>query len=173
MTELTISDVIQTGDILVFKGKSLASTTVKWATGSPYTHTAIAISSDVIADIDWNKSFNTREMYDDECIVLRHKEMTNEKQLALFQIVFNMKQSNITYDWWRIFAFLLNEAFPAIRMDDKSKYICTEMTDYILSYIGITVFPNHFGHIYPHEFVRNEDLIPVARVKDKQVIESW
>lgn len=160
--------MLETGDVIVVSGNSWISNQIKNVVGTPWTHVALYVGAGRVLEIDWNtRATLAPEEYvagELDCVVMRSKKpLTEVQRRQLFQLALAYQDQGSKYDWHLLLSMFLEKKFPKIKwpFDSQNDYICTELTDDILSAIGLQLFPGHEGNIYPHDFIDSPALAQV------------
>lgn len=145
MTLMEVIPMIQTGDIILVKGDTpIVSRVIRWFTKSEYTHSAIAITENLVYEIDINKRLAIRPLDSKNYDVFRYKHgLTNEQQIMM-QVYANEKaEENKGYDWLHILSFAIQKLFRTKKVyEEANKVICSEIVDNIYGQLGIDLVPD-------------------------------
>ena len=157
--------MIQTGDILLFKGTTpIISPIIRWFTDSEYTHAALAITENLIYEIDFNKRLAIRPIREETYDVFRYKYgLTWKQQNAIKTYAIERANTNKGYDWLRILSFGLQKIFQTKKaFDEANRVICSEIVDQIYAHIGIDLVPDREnGDVAPSHLALSPYLVKV------------
>lgn len=161
--------MIQPGDIIFVKGDTpIISPIIRWFTSSEYTHVGLAVSSDLIYEIDINKKMAIHPMKHKNYDVFRYKHgLTESHKTQMQQYAIQKAKENQGYDWWRIIGFGIEKFFLTRYIFDRVNYeVCSEIADMIYHKIGIDLVPDRdTGNVTPAHLSHSPELIKVFSSK--------
>lgn len=157
---------IQTGDIILVKGKTpIISPLIKWFTNSPYTHVGLAVTPELIYEIDINKDLAIRPLAYEDYDVFRYAEgLSEQQQVDMKWYALKRANENKGYDWLRIVAFAFERIFrmPFV-FHEMNRVICSEIVDNLYNYVGIDLLPDRMdGHVTPAQLATSPFLTKVS-----------
>lgn len=162
---------LQTGDILLHKGKRWTSRIIKWFTKSPYTHVAIAYDENRIFEIDINKKLSVYKLDTSlEYEVYRVKGgLSKETKCLLRNKMIERKIQMKGYDWAMLFSLGLSKMFKKpILLDMKNHVICSEIVDMLYGEIGIDLVSDAIlGHIVPSDIINSDEIECLGTINNK------
>jgi hypothetical protein len=143
---------METGDIIFFKGKSFISKIIQKLTGSPYTHVAIAISSDTILEADRFIKVRLRSIRDHEVYcIMRYPGLTKYQQSTIFAggtSFIGAKYDYIHVLTWFVKLVLNKGGYGFI--DNANRVYCSELIDRLYLLAGIDLVPDRAdGDVLP------------------------
>jgi hypothetical protein len=152
------------GDIILVKGDTpIVSSLVRWFTRSPYTHVGLAVTSDLIYEIDINKDLAIRPIHHKHYDVFRYKYGLTETQQHDMQVyALERAKENVGYDWLKILGFGIERIFRFHKaFNELNHVVCSEIVDNIYNHVGIDLVPNREdGDVTPALFI-SKNLIKV------------
>jgi hypothetical protein len=156
---------IRAGDIILVKGDTpIISPLIEWFTDSEYTHVGLAVTSDLIYEIDVTKDLAIRPIKHENFDVFRYREgLTDWQKVEMRSYALKKARDNKGYDWLRIIAFALEKLFrmPFV-FDEVNHVICSEIVDNIYNHVGIDLLPGRKdGHVSPAQLATSPLLIKV------------
>lgn len=164
--------MLEPGDVIVVSGDRFISKMIQRVVETPWTHVALYIGNGRVLEIDWNtRASLAPEEYlsgDLDCVVMRSKKpLTQVQRRQLFQLALAYQDQGSKYDWHLLLSMYLEKQFPQIKwpFNSKNNFICTELTQHILEAIGLDLFPNHTGNVYPHDFLSSDALMEIVRTQ--------
>lgn len=158
---------MRVGDIIVVSGKSFISKAIQKVVGSKWTHVALYVGGGYILEIDWNtKASVMKNKYPIsglDYVVLRNKaKLTKEQRDSIISSAVKHHQTGTKYDWLRLTSLFLKRIFPnsklVSKLNGKKTFVCTELVDEVLKGVGVDLFPNQGGDIYPHDYLSCDQL---------------
>ena len=182
---------VRTGDLILCSGFSSFSKAIRWATGSPWSHVAMAVRLDPIDKVIMMESVekigvravalqsflsrdsNGRKPYPGRLLLARHAEFEAKastdglKAMADFcadRMGAPFRPSEITKIGLRIAAGALNLRLRG-RLDPKGEYICSEYVAKAYEQIGIQIPWDGRGFIAPADIARAEPLEAIAQIQ--------
>ncbi|MES9681751.1 hypothetical protein ABWK22_02300 [Gottfriedia acidiceleris] len=167
---------MRVGDIIVVSGKSWISKMIQKVVGSKWTHVALYVGGGYVLEIDWNtKASVTKDIYPIsglDYIVLRNKtELTKEQRDSIISSAIKYHQKGTKYDWLLLIGLFFKATFPKCKrmssLNSKNTFVCTELVDKVLTEVGIDLFPNQGGDIFPHDYLSCEQLRPLKKYKKR------
>lgn len=157
-------DKIETGDIILFRGKSILSKTIQFFDKSYYNHIGIAYwSYGRLFIVDSNEngvrpdfmSYRMRD-YVDFCVI-------RPKHIVMFKITclekcLELGENVARYDFLLLLRIACKKYFniDLKRLGDKSRYICSEYVQYYTNHLGDEKYKN-VQFPSPEDFIRNRD----------------
>lgn len=162
---------MQTGDILFFKGQSVISKIIAKATGSPYTHVAIALSDTLILEADRFINVRIREIKDTEVYtVRRYIHPLTQPELDIMYLGALSMAGNYRYDYLHVFVWFLRLIIHkdiSFIGNSRSVY-CTELVDLMYELIDVDLVPYRpTGDILPSHLLRTPLLTEVYSTKGR------
>lgn len=160
---------VRCGDIILVRGDTpIISRAIRWFTGSKYTHAGIAVTSNIIYEIDVFKKLDVRLLTHHDYDVYRLKEdLTIEQQIELKLYAINKIKESKGYDWFRIIQFALEKIGIKLHLNNKKRYVCSEIIDELYNHVGIDLIPNRTdGEVTPADISGSPLLKKVAVIKD-------
>jgi hypothetical protein len=156
---------IQAGDIILVKGDTpIISPLIQWFTDSEYTHVGLAVTSELIYEIDINKDLAIRPLTHAHYDVFRYEDgLSAEQRIAMQWYALGRAKENKGYDWLRILAFALEKIFRSpFVFDEVNRVICSEIVDNIYTHVGIDLIPDRKdGHVSPAQLALSPYLTKV------------
>lgn len=155
------------GDIFVVSGNSIISKAIQKTVGSKWTHVALYVGGGYVLEIDWNtKATLVKDPYtfgEFEHVVLRSKKpLTANQQVNITSNACAFNKTGNRYDWLMLINLFLKTKFPNTKLlkhlNGKNTYVCTELVDEVFRRVGIELFPEKDGVIYPHDFIACDKL---------------
>ena len=186
-----VAPLIRTGDLILCSGDSGFSRLIRWATGSPWSHVAIAVRLDPIDKVVVMesvekigvravalKSFlsrdsNGRKPYPGRLLLARHDEFQAKstpdglKKMADFaadRMGAPFRPSEITKIGLRIAAGALNLRVPG-RLDPDDEFICSEYVAKCYERIGVLIPWDGRGFIAPVDIAKAEPVQAIAQIQ--------
>lgn len=181
---------VRTGDLILCSGSSVFSRLIRWATGSPWSHVAMAVRLEAIDQVIVMesverigvravalKSFLTRDSngrkpYPGRLLLARHAEWEAKatpdglKAMADFcaeRMGAPFQPSEITKIGLRILAGALNIRVPG-RLNPDDEFICSEYVAKAYERLGI-LFPwDGRGFIAPDDIAKAPPVQPIAQI---------
>lgn len=156
---------IQPGDVLLFKGTTpIISPLIRWATNSEYTHVAIAVSEDLVYEIDIDRRLAIHPIREGQYDVFRYRYgLTPHQRAQLTSHAIRRAKKSRGYDWFKILSFGLEKIFRfPIIFNEINNEVCSEIVDYLFDDIGIDLVPDRErGHVTPAHISASPELIKV------------
>jgi hypothetical protein len=153
------------GDILFVRGETpVVSSLIKSFLHSEYSHVAIAVGPNEICEIDVFQNMrilpNPYTNYD----VYRYKQgLSIEQKKQLHRFLMQKTITNTGYDWGKIAELLIRHFLHwNVLIDEKNRYICSEVIDVAYQTIGIDLLPAFLtGDVTPADLLLSILLIKV------------
>jgi uncharacterized protein YycO len=158
---------MRVGDVIVVSGTSFISKMIQKVVGSKWTHVALYVGGGYILEIDWNTKAsvlkNNYPISKYEYVVLRNKTaLTKDQRDSIISSAVAHHQKGTKYDWFLLASLYLKKRFPNnklfSKLNGKNTFVCTELVDEVLRGVGVDLFPNHDGDIYPHDYISCDQL---------------
>lgn len=154
---------LQPGDIILFKGKGIVSSLVKFFTKSKYSHAAMVLTDNMIIEANWYKNVNIVEFkYDSNTMeIYRLKGGLNaNQQLILLQSSYDML--NKYYDYAQLLGYVL-ERFIGKQYNNPLNFdnfiICSELIDKSYHKLGIDLVEyRSYGNVTPDDLAKSKHL---------------
>jgi hypothetical protein len=151
--------VMQTGDILFFKGDTLISKFISKVTRLPYTHVAIALSGSLILEADRFVNVRIRELEDDEIFIVKRCNSLSDidKKIMAHHGVFKLS-GTIKYDYFHVFHWLVRILLgkDSSFVSGMNRVYCTEVIDYLYLLVGIDLVPDRpTGDLLPEHLLNS------------------
>jgi hypothetical protein len=129
----------QVGDILFVRGDSWFSPIIKWVLRSEFSHVAVAIGPNQICEIDIFKRMRIIDNPYKDYEVYRYRGgLTKQQKQQLVDYLKEKCKTTMGYDYPRILSILFQILFKwHIVIDDKNRFICSEIIDAAYQHIGI------------------------------------
>jgi uncharacterized protein YycO len=156
---------MELGDIVFFKGQSWISKIIQKLTGSPYTHVALAMSSDSILEADRfvNTRVRTIENHEIYCVMRYKNGLTPEQRKIIFED--GMKTIGTKYDYPQVFMWLIRLLFNYKGqgiVNNANRLYCSELVDRLYKKAGIDLVPDRAdGDVLPTHLLNSPLLIQV------------
>lgn len=160
--------MLQVGDILMVRGNSWFSPIVRKFLRSDFTHVAICIDNNFICEIDAFSNLSFKRNYHTDYDVLRYKKgLTRKQQKRLKRFLAKKVLECEGYDWSKIAELFLKITFKlGVMMDQRNRYICSEIVDAAFQELGIDLLEGfETGDVAPTDFLYSQHLIKVGQVK--------
>lgn len=153
---------LQTGDILLHKGKRWTSRIIAKVTGSPYTHVAIVFDTNRVLEIDINKELSLYQIDSTLRYEVYRKRggLTKQEKIKLKRRMTNRQLEMKGYDWLKLISLGFLAIFKKpFFMDTKNKVICSEIVDMLYNEIGIDLVPGAIvGHVTPEDIAKSPNI---------------
>ena len=186
----TVAGDIRTGDLILCSGDGAFSKLIRWATGSPWSHIAIAARLDPLGKVIVMESVekigvravalrsfltrdsNGRKPYPGRILLARHAEFEAKstpeglKRMADFaadRLGAPFRPSEITKIGLRIAAGALNMKVPG-RLDPDDEFICSEYVGKCYEQVGIQIPWDGRGFIAPCDFAAAPPVQAIAQI---------
>ncbi|MEK6881322.1 MAG: YiiX/YebB-like N1pC/P60 family cysteine hydrolase [Nanoarchaeota archaeon] len=119
-------------NVLLFKGKGIISSLIRWQTGSIYSHAAVLLDDNTLVE-SWQGDG------------VRKKKITNWDNVDTFKVRVSQRQYNKIveflesqigkkYDYWAIIRFISRSRFP-----ENDKWFCSELVYEAFKQVGINL----------------------------------
>jgi hypothetical protein len=158
--------MIQTGDIILVRGNMpIVSSLVRWFTNSEYTHVAMAVSDELVIEIDINKDLAIRPLTYDNYDVFRYKKgLSVSQQASLQYYATQVAKTSKGYDWLRILQFACEKLFRTKKtFNEVHRFVCSEIVDNLYDHINIDLVPEREdGNVTPGQLANSPKLIKVS-----------
>ena len=186
-----VAPQVRTGDLILCSGSSGFSRLIRWATGSPWSHVAIAVRLDpldkvvVMESVEkigvravalksfLSRDSNGRKPYPGRLLLARHDEFQAKstaeglKRMADFaadRLGAPFKPSEITKIALRIAAGALNLRVPG-RLDPDDEFICSEYVAKCYAQIGIEIPWDGRGFVAPVDIANAPPVQAIAQIQ--------
>lgn len=143
---------METGDIVFFKSNSLISKAISYFTDSPYSHVALAVSSDEIIEADRFIKVRKRKLDALDVVEVRAMHLAPIQKAQLVYVA--EKQLNKGYDYLSILKWFIRLLFKRdfTLVDNANRLICSELIDVCYQEIGIDLVPDRTtGDVLPSQ----------------------
>ncbi|ECP9029755.1 hypothetical protein FU976_08040 [Campylobacter jejuni] len=161
--------MIQAGDIILVRGNTpVISRAIRWFTNSEYTHVALAVTEDLILEIDINKDLAIRPLTHENYDVYRYKNgLTMSQKTSMAKRAIQIASTNKGYDWLAIVRFAFEKLFLTKKAFQNAKrLVCSEIVDNLYNHIHIDLVPGRIdGDVAPGHFTSSPELIKVYSSK--------
>ena len=153
------------GDIYVYDNEGITGKILSWLFKDRHTHVAIQVDDLRVIE---STPFGTkmRLMNNRNCCVLRYRHPTPRQMQRIIQFV--RERLNAKYDWKLVIGIALHRLFGLhTELDDRSRYICTELIIEAFLQVGIRIVEDTERHLMPEDLIESEylTLISERRVK--------
>jgi hypothetical protein len=157
--------MIQAGDIILVRGNMpIISRAIRWFTNSEYTHVALAVTDELIFEIDIDKDLAIRPLTYKDFDVFRYKEgLTLSQKASLQEYATQIAKTNEGYDWLRILRFAFEKLFRTKKtFHDMNRVVCSEIVDNLYHHIDVDLVPERVdGDVTPGHLANSPELIKV------------
>lgn len=161
--------MLEAGDILLVRGNTpIISRSIRWFTGSAYTHVAMFIQNGWVFEIDFNKKLGIHPMSHEDYDAYRYKKgLSLEQKTDLLMTALERAEASKGYDWLRILGFSLEKLFNTKKTYDwMNREVCSEIVDNLYDSIGIDLVPDRAnGYVTPGHLALSAELIQVYSSK--------
>jgi uncharacterized protein YycO len=124
---------IGTNAILLFKGRGIISTLIRWQTRSPYSHAAILLADGSIVESWQGKGVRGTELHDWKNVdVFYVPSATNAQWFNV--VLFMLNRIGKGYDYWGVLRFITRTNMPP-----NDKWFCSEIVFEAFQEAGINL----------------------------------
>ncbi len=160
--------LFEVGDILLVRGRTfMLSSSIKKMLNSPYSHVAIAVGTHHICEIDAFKKMkiivNPYPESDYDLLRIGGGGLDSYQKERMQKFLQEQCKTIKGYDWLRILEIVLRKVFKwNLTINDKDRYICSEVIDAAYNHIGIDILPDMDSEdITPADLIMSLLLVPI------------
>jgi len=166
-----VRDQIKNGDVLMYKGRGLVSSVIRWVTHSPYSHAALAVW--------WNQRLMVMEAKGQGVIVnptsrsIRHyrgdvewfsckKEISEDDRLRM--VIFAQEELGKSYGRWKAILLGIKILFEhdlekRDRLKREKRLFCSEYVAQIYNFIGLDLKKGRSDRFTKPDDIANSPLL--------------